>query len=65
MTTNNRIRFIIFHTEAGQIVPDLDALVDHAENLVNENLVYLLMDFTKELKSEGYDFKIWKEGDDK
>lgn len=64
MTTNNQIRFIIFHTEAGQTVTDLDALVSHADHLVSEDLVYLLMDFTSKLKSNGYDFKLWKAGDD-
>lgn len=65
VTMNNKIRFIIYHDEAGSIVTDLDAIVNHAENLVNENLVFLLMDFTSELKSSGYDFKVWKEGEDK
>lgn len=64
MMNNNQIRFTIFHIEGGQIVTDLNALVDHAGNLVNENLVYLLIEFTSQLKSNGYDFKLWKVSDD-
>lgn len=65
MTTSDQIRFRIFHDEAGQNITDLDATVDHAGNLVKDNrLLWLLMSFKKELKRYGFNFKLWKEGED-
>ena len=66
MTNNNRIHFIVFHQSEidHKRIIDLDATIGHAGNLISGNLLSLLMDFTSGLRTEGYYFELWKEGDD-